>query len=152
MTILLDTNVLGRLVNPADALHRIAIESIAVARQRGYRPAIVPQVVYKFWVVATRPLVQNGVGMSVLEAENDLAQCFEMFDLFRDERAIFDNWHELVVQHEVKGKQAHDARLAAAMKRHGIRYLLTFNDVDFRRYEGITVVNPQALESLPSAR
>jgi hypothetical protein len=38
------------------------------------------------------------------------------------------------------------------MKRHGIRYLLTFNDVDFRRYEGITVVNPQALESLPSAR
>lgn len=151
MTILLDTNVLGRLVNPADPAHSLSLESIAVARQRGYRPAIVPQVVYEFWVIATRPAEQNGLGMSVSEVESDLAKCFEMFDLFRDERAIFDNWHALVLRYEVKGKQAHDARLAAAMMRHGIQYLLTFNEADFSRFEGITIVNPKTVETLPLA-
>lgn len=148
MTILLDTNILGRLANPADPLHETALDAVAIARQRGYRPAIVPQVIYEFWVVATRPFEQNGLGMSAVEVENDVAKCVQMFDLFRDERAIFDHWHMLVVHHEVKGKQAHDARLVAAMKRHGIQHLLTFNEGDFSRYEDITIVNPKFLDSL----
>ena len=148
MTILLDTNVLGRLAHPADPLHATALEAVATARRRGYRPTIVPQVLYEFWVVATRPFEQNGLGMSTIEAESDFAKCIQMFDLFRDERAIFDHWHTLVVQHEVKGKQAHDARLVAAMRRHGIRHLLTFNEGDFARFDGITVVNPTSVDSL----
>jgi predicted nucleic acid-binding protein len=148
MMILLDTNVLGRLAHPADPLHATALEAVATARRRGYRPAIVPQVIYEFWVVATRPFEQNGFGMTVVEAEDDIVKCVQMFDLFRDERAIFDHWHTLVVHHEVKGKNAHDARLVAAMMRHGIEHLLTFNDGDFARFEGISVVNPKFVESL----
>jgi predicted nucleic acid-binding protein len=41
----------------------------------------------------------------------------------------------------VIGKQAHDARLVAAMKVHDLRHLLTFNDTDFKRFTEITVVN-----------
>lgn len=119
-------------------------------RRRGYRPAIVPQVLYEFWVVATRPHDQNGLGMSIEEAERDLAKSVQKFDLFRDERAIFDFWHELVVQHEVHGKNAHDARLVAAMKRHGINHLLTFDEREFSRYPAITVVNPVNAELLPN--
>ncbi len=148
MTILLDTNVLGRLANPADASHALAIDSIAIARRRGYRPVIVPQVIYEFWVVATRPVEQNGLGMSVSETADDVVQCAALFDLYRDECAIFDHWHLLVVQHEVKGKLAHDARLVGAMKRHGIQHLLTFNTSDFSRFKEINVVTPQTIESL----
>ena len=150
MTILLDTNVLGRLAHPADPLHATALDAVSIARRRGYRPAIVPQVLYEFWVVATRPVDQNGLGMSTVEAETDLAKSVQMFDLFRDERAIFDHWHALVVHHEVKGKLAHDARLVAAMRRHGIQHLLTFNDGDFSRFQGVTVVNPKFADSLAS--
>lgn len=148
MTILLDTNVLGRLANPADPLHLSALHALTTARAKGFRPALVPQVIYEYWVVATRPTGQNGLGMSVEEATADVTQCIELFDLFRDERAIFDRWQNLVAEHQVVGKQAHDARLAAAMHRHGICHLMTFNDRDFSRFKDVVVVNPQDIDSL----
>ncbi|MEK7832647.1 MAG: hypothetical protein AAB401_16260 [Acidobacteriota bacterium] len=40
------------------------------------------------------------------------------------------------------GKPAHDARIVAAMKVHGIAHLLTFNVGDFKRFPNITVVSP----------
>ena len=42
----------------------------------------------------------------------------------------------------VKGKQAHDARLAAAMLRHSVTHLLTYNTSDFQRYPEITALSP----------
>jgi len=48
-----------------------------------------------------------------------------------------------VVHHRVAGKQAHDARLVAAMLVHGVTHLLTFNTNDFKRFSEIMVVNPQ---------
>jgi predicted nucleic acid-binding protein len=42
----------------------------------------------------------------------------------------------------VKGKNAHDARLVAAMQRHGLTRLLTFNKPDFMRFPGINVYSP----------
>ena len=32
------------------------------------------------------------------------------------------------------------------MKVHGITHLLTFNTADFKRYDGITVVNPSSVD------
>ena len=57
----------------------------------------------------------------------DLDQLQKQFLFLRDERAVFEHWHDLVSQHEVRGKNAHDARLVAAMRRHGLTHLLTNN-------------------------
>ncbi|MEX0641079.1 MAG: hypothetical protein WD468_00180 [Pirellulales bacterium] len=46
---------------------------------------------------------------------------------------------------DVKGKPAHDARLVAAMTRHSITHILTFNVDDFRRFSGIEVLQPQTV-------
>ncbi|MCC7420389.1 MAG: hypothetical protein IT428_08920 [Planctomycetaceae bacterium] len=43
---------------------------------------------------------------------------------------------------DVKGKQAHDARLVAAMTRFSIPHLLTHNYRDFLRYLSITAHSP----------
>jgi hypothetical protein len=51
-------------------------------------------------------------------------------------------WHALVVQHAVRGKQAHDTRLAAAARRHLITHVLTFNTTDSLRYSFLTAVSP----------
>ena len=56
----------------------------------------------------------------------------------------FEPWHQLVEQ-QVLGKNAHDARLIAAMQRHGLTHLLTFNGEDFRRYPGIQLLAPQEI-------
>lgn len=148
--ILIDTNVLLRSAQLTHAHYAVAKDAVTTARMRGYIPCIVPQVVYEYWVVATRPIAENGLGLTTSAAENDIAQIVEKFHLLRDERAIFDRWQQLVVQHDVHGKTAHDARLVAAMNRHGLTHLLTFNDAHFRRFTDITVVHPDNVVSLPS--
>ncbi|MEO8166474.1 MAG: PIN domain nuclease [Betaproteobacteria bacterium] len=110
-----------------------------------------PQVIYEYWVVATRPLADNGLGMTTGEAEADVGKLIEQFHLFRDERAIFDRWHQLVVQHQVTGKTGHDARLVAAMDRHGIKHLVSFNDKHFHQFPNISVIHPDGIDSLQPA-
>jgi len=56
-------------------------------------------------------------------------------------RAIYPAWKRLVIQYEVSGKPAHDARLVAAMQVHGISDILTFDRAGFSRYP-IKVVHP----------
>jgi len=60
----------------------------------------------------------------------------------KDVPAVFAEWESLVSQHSVIGKNAHDARIVAAMKVHGVSHLVTFNVRDFKRYPGVTVVTP----------
>jgi predicted nucleic acid-binding protein len=52
-----------------------------------------------------------------------------------------------LISSNVSGKPAHDARLVAAMIKHGIVHLLTFNDGDFKRYTEIVAESPLALQS-----
>lgn len=66
----------------------------------------------------------------------------DRFSLLNDERGVFTRWHELVAAHSIKGKVAHDARIAAAMLRHGLTNLLTFNKPDFERFTAIEVITP----------
>jgi predicted nucleic acid-binding protein len=58
---------------------------------------------------------------------------------------IFSEWERLVETYEVSGRQAHDARLVAAMHVHDVTHLLTFNTDDFKRFVEITAVNPKTV-------
>ena len=147
MRVLLDTNILTRSAQPSHSLHHKAIPAVDALLLGNHTLCIVPQVVYEFWVVATRPLDQNGLDMTVSQAQADVAKIIQKFHLFRDERGVFDPWYQLVVQHQVIGKTAHDARLVAAMKRHDISHLLTFNQTDFTRFIDIAVLTPEAVLS-----
>lgn len=48
---------------------------------------------------------------------------------------MHENWKQLVVSHQVSGKEAHDAGHVATMLAHGLKDVLTFDLEDFRRYE-----------------
>jgi predicted nucleic acid-binding protein len=100
---------------------------------------------YEFWVVATRPVAQNGLGLSASQAQAELTRLRGFCTLLDDTPAILPQWERLVAQHQVLGKNAHDARLVAAMLVHGVPRLLTFNAADFQRFSGITVMTPQQL-------
>lgn len=71
-----------------------------------------------------------------------------MFRILAETPAIYPMWESLVIQHRAIGKAAHDARLVAAMKVHGVPSILTFNTVDFVRYSGIEVVSPSDIAAL----
>ena len=145
MRILTDTNVLARLAQPSHHQHATAQQALENLRAGDHRLYVVPQVLYEFWVVGTRPPTHNGLGLSVEEALVELTEIKALFTLLRDERAIFEHWERLVSDHEVKGKNAHDTRLAAAMVRHGLTHILTFNASDFTRFPGIVVLTPESV-------
>jgi predicted nucleic acid-binding protein len=142
MRILLDTNILLRQAEPLHAHHVESAAATDALRSDGNQLVIVPQVLYEFWSVATRPVAQNGLAMTAAEARGELLAIQRLFRLLRDERAIYAIWEELVASHGVHGKQVHDARLVAAMQRHSITHILTFNTADFIRFRSISVLSP----------
>jgi predicted nucleic acid-binding protein len=144
MLILVDTNVLLRLVEPRHAKHAASSRAVRELRAAGHTLCVVPQIHYEFWVAATRPISQDGLGLTAAEAESMLKRLgHPLFRMLRDERAIYEPWRELVGQLSVLGKQAHDARLAAAMVRHGVTHLLTGNLDDFRRFSAVKLIDPE---------
>jgi predicted nucleic acid-binding protein len=62
-----------------------------------------------------------------------------------DSLAVRNEWRRLLVEHGVSGVQVHDARLTAAMRVHGVKRILTFNDRDFARYTDIEPIHPRTV-------
>ena len=146
MRLIVDTSVILRLSQPNTPACE---QSIAALDQLGatHTCCIVPQVLYEFWVVATRPIDKNGLGFSPEVATAEVQGLTKLFPLLRDERAIYEQWQQLVTRHDVRGKTAHDTRIVAAMYRHGVTDLLTFNVRDFQRYDDITVHSPATMRT-----
>jgi predicted nucleic acid-binding protein len=142
MRVLIDTNVLLRIADSLHASHQLAAEAVKALRTAHDELFIVPQSIYEFWSVATRSLEANGLGKPPAYAEMMVSKFCGVFRLLRDERSIFETWLQLVTQHGVSGVKSFDARLAAAMLRHDVTHLLTFNPGDFRRFSHITILEP----------
>ena len=139
---LIDTSTLLRTLQASHPQRETARVAIKALIARGRELHIVPQNLVELWVVATRPLSQNGLGLSTPEAAADLARLKSMFPLLADTPAIYPVWESLVIQYRVFGKPAHDARLVAAMRVHGLTTILTFDRTGFSRYAGIEVLHP----------
>jgi predicted nucleic acid-binding protein len=140
--VLIDTSTLLRTLQASHPQRETARVAIKALIARGRELHIVPQNLVELWVVATRPLSQNGLGLSTPEAAADLARLKSMFPLLADTPAIYPVWESLVIQYRVFGKPAHDARLVAAMRVHGLTTILTFDRTGFSRYAGIEVLHP----------
>ena len=126
-------------------MHEAAVTAVAELFLRDERLYLVPQVLVELWAVATRPAGGNGLGMEPAAAR-DLSRMFSsMFSLLPESASIFESWQELVSRYDVRGKNAHDARLVAAMLVHGLTHILTFNGKDFARFSEITVIPPEQL-------
>jgi predicted nucleic acid-binding protein len=63
MKVLVDTNVLLRLFQSQHPHAPLAEAAIRSLTNNGVQLCIVPQNMYEFWAVATRPLTNNGLGM-----------------------------------------------------------------------------------------
>jgi predicted nucleic acid-binding protein len=142
MSTLVDTNIVTRSAQPCHAMYQAAVDAVDLLTRQGETLCLVPQNIYEFWVVATRPAALNGLGLGVAEAQTELARLKRIFTLVHDTPLILTQWELLINQYQVVGKNAHDSRLVAAMKVHGINQFLTFNTQDFTRYQGITVLSP----------
>jgi len=142
---LLDSNILLRWVKPDDRDYPLVVSAIDAILRDGGILCYTSQNVAEFWNTCTRPLDQNGFGLSPQETDRRARAFEERLQLLPDSVAVHQEWRALLVSHNISGVQVHDARLAAAMRVHGIKRILTFNERDFARYPGIQAVHPQAL-------
>ena len=94
----------------------------------------------------TRPVVRNGLGLTVAEAEREVQAIEAGMTLLPDSEAVYREWRRIIVQHGVMGVQVHDARLAAAMYVHKVDHILTLNVADFHRFSGLTAVHPANIQ------
>lgn len=141
MRYLVDTNVLLRSIEASHPMNAITVNAIQSLLSRGEDLCIMPQNLIEFWAVATRPTSVNGLGLPFAEALMELSELKLIFTLQPDTSDIFAEWENLLVHHQVIGKQVHDTRLVAAMRVHRITHLLTFNVNDFKRFSEITTID-----------
>lgn len=139
---LLDTNVLLRLSKQDSPEFSMVRNALRWLSQKDAPLCYTSQNLIEFWNVATRPVDRNGYGLSTVEADEAAHRVEKAFVMLRDSEAIHHEWRRLVVAYSVSGAKVHDARLVAVMTVYGIAHILTFNDRDFARYAGITVVHP----------
>lgn len=144
MIYLLDTNVILRFADRSHPLHPTIKNAIRKLRKDGHQLQVTSQNCVEFWNVATRPADKNGFGMTGADADQLLCLIERLFPVLPDSSATYLKWRSLVVTYGVSGVQVHDARLVAAMRVNGVKYILTLNVADFTRYanEGIVAVNP----------
>lgn len=149
MAHLIDTSILARLANTADAFHAVAAQAVVELHRRGEILHITPQNLIEFRNMATRPTAVNGLGLAVADAEVKAAAFEATFPLLVETPDIFPAWKVLVGALGVVGKQVHDARLVAVCHVHGLSHLLTFNVGHFARLAafgpGVTVVDPASV-------
>jgi predicted nucleic acid-binding protein len=141
MAILLDTNVLLRLVQKRHSHSALAAHATNTLDARNETMLMAHQSMVEFWAVATRPLTANGLGLTIEGAEFELDGLKKLFRVL-PELPLHEEWQRVVVKYQVSGKSVHDARLVAAMKVHRIGEILTFNMQDFVRYTEISALDP----------
>jgi predicted nucleic acid-binding protein len=145
MAVLLDTNVLLRAAQPLHPHFSLTKNAINTLRRNREEMMVAVQNLIEFWAVATRPAKANGLGMSIEAASEEIAILKNRFQILPEGDLILPAWERLVTANRVSGKNAHDARLVAAMCVYGIEKILTFDTGHFARFSEIQVLDPQSL-------
>src|SRR5687768_5851093 len=130
--VLVDTSTFARSQQLDSSRRAVCAEVIRRLSDSG-EGVICAQVLIEFWSVASRPLDVNGLGMAPQQVEANVSDMMVMFSVLPEPSDMAARWFELVRAHSVRGRQVHDARLAAFMLAHGIAHIVTTNEDDFRR-------------------
>ena len=141
-----DTNVLLCATDRSREHHEEARRLIRGAGPSGYHLALSGQVIREYLVVATRPVADNGLGLSTPEALHNVDQFSRPPTVFCDQpESVSVRLRELTAAHGLRGKRIHDANVVATMLVHGIRRLITENTRDFAVFDEIETTTPSRI-------
>jgi predicted nucleic acid-binding protein len=148
--VLADTNILLRRIHRADPQHRLVRDALNRVQTEGHRLCVTSQNLIELWTVCTRPVENNGLGLTSALIDRILSRVEGTMVRLPDMDGTYAEWRRLVVLHGVSGKKTHDARLVAAMNVLGVSRILTFNVGDFTRYTEIQAVHPAQVDLIGS--
>ncbi len=152
MPYLIDTGVLLRLFDKTDPEHPTIIEAFRLLKKNNQALLTSCQNLAEFWNATTRPeSARGGYGKSLELANRRLQFIYRMGGILPDTPAACQEWHRLIVNHQIQGVAVHDARIVALMNVSKLDTIVTLNTKDFTRYPGLIVQTPaEVLETLKS--
>ncbi|MDA0349602.1 MAG: type II toxin-antitoxin system VapC family toxin [Verrucomicrobia bacterium] len=140
-----DTNIL-LTASDADRQHHVDCLKVIETSQSGEFSLFTNgQVFREYLVVATRPKLNNGLGMRPKSALSNLAEFRSCIHLLEENAFVVERLVSIIRKHNLSGKHIHDGNIAATMLEHGLQNLLTLNPADFKGIDGISMVNPAIL-------
>ena len=145
--ILADTNILLRSLHPQHPHYDLAKSALKLLRLQNETLCVAPQNLVEFWAVATRPVNENGLGLTVARVAGEIAILRQLFRVLPYTAEVLERWQHLVTTQGVVGKQTHDAHLVAIMQLNSVTSILTFNGVHFRRFPGVGVLDPEQVSA-----
>lgn len=136
-----DTNVLVYATRTRVAQNAAAVAALA-AMEADQRPVwISRQVMCEYAATMTLPTPEGRI-FSALEVARDLERLGGSFLVADETSEVTRKLRSLLVKHDVKGRQVHDANIVATMLANQVARLLTFNVADFRRFEPLIALEP----------
>jgi predicted nucleic acid-binding protein len=148
--VLADTNVFLSATDRSRNNHRDARDFLQRCTGAGIHCAVTGQILREYFVVATRPIEVNGLGLSLDDALANMAVFRGRTVFLEENEAVSRKLEELVRLHRITGERGHDANIAAVMAVLRVPYLITANKDDFAVFEHALLLTPgEALLSLP---
>lgn len=138
---LIDTNVLVAATDRTRSGH-LAARTLIESDPRAL--CITPQVLREFLAVATRPVADNGLGMSGARAVAALAEATSTVDLIEETAGSRSLLAALVADDKATGKQVHDANLVASAVVHDVGTVVTANRRHFERFTDLIAIEDLA--------
>jgi len=101
--ILIDTNILLRSKQYSSIHYDIVTNRLIGLISRGEELIVCPQVLYEFYVVATRPIGKNGLGLNPEFALGEVEDILANYTLLGEDKSVFLNWQNLLETYRVSG-------------------------------------------------
>lgn len=144
MRVLIDTNAIISNMQKSRGDHAAVGATLRELVLRAHEPCICAQIVHEFWVVATRPADGNGLGLEPQQAANEIDRLLAAFTLISEPADMLTRWRAFCVNNSVRGKRAHDARIATLMIASGVLSIVTNNVSDFQGWPDVRTIVPVA--------
>jgi predicted nucleic acid-binding protein len=138
--IFLDTNILLAATDEGRKEHGLALAALDAWPAAGTTLYTSGQIWREYLSVATRPVHQNGLGLTQADALVNVRALSIRLRFLEENRRVAERLLALLDAAPCSGKQVHDANVVATMLTHGIGTLVTVNASDFARFSAHVTV------------
>jgi predicted nucleic acid-binding protein len=147
--LLIDTNVLIEATDEGRRFHSQAVRLFREAPERGVDLVLATQILREYLVVATRPVENNGLGMAMPEALDNLRQFRGRASLIAETMEAGELFLKWAGQFGIRGKKLHDLQIVATATTGGMDALITANEEDFPDCGALAIVPLGCIELPP---
>lgn len=131
---ILDTNVLLAATDEGRPEHADAVTALNAWPASGTVLYTSGQLLREYLAVASRPVIDNGLGMTQAAAVANVRALRGQLTVLEEGVKVADRLLSLLDAVNCSGKQTHDANVVATMLVGGIDTVVTLNQSDFARF------------------